>query len=305
MIKGEKKLIDFLEKHMVLLAVLFMSALALYLRRQNIWFYTDDYIYYFDMHDNNIQTPLYYLLVRGTEYSTMSPLHAIKWIGGLADFGVAALGVLLCGNIYSLKDSMNQKRGNYEQIKLLLLYAALLFAPVVYLRGCVWAQIDSFAFLLLLAAAYVWDCVGKKGIVVAAIFAGVGAALYAPFVPLVIWYCLCVKKEDKLAKYLWVAVLAVVVVLEVTVCGMVGMTWQQGLLSLIQWTTYHPHTGELYNSVGEWLWQLLMRWLYGIAVVSLLAAYRRRVPYMVVAVLQIVLEVCCGVALGWSQMKVW
>ena len=305
MIKWEKKLIEYLEKHMLLLAALFISALALYLRRQNIWYYTNDYIYYFDMHENHIQTPFYYLLVTLAGHSGMSPLHAIKWIGGLADFAVAILGVLFAGNIHSLKNSTNQKEGRYEQIKLLLLYAAMLFAPVIYLRGCVWAQIDALAFALLLAAVFVWDCFGKKGIVGAIILAGVGAALYAPFLLLVIWYCLCVKKEDGLAKYLWVAVLAVTAVLELVACGMTAMDWQQGLLSLIQWTTYHPHTGVLYNSVGEWLWQQILIWIYGASVVSLLAAYRRKLPYMVVAVLQIVLTVCCGVALGWSQMKVW
>ena len=91
MIKWESKLIGFLEKHMLLLAALLLSGIAFLMRRQNIWFYTEDYAYYFDMHPQNIQSALYFILMRMTGYVFDIPLHGIKWLAGLADFAVAIM----------------------------------------------------------------------------------------------------------------------------------------------------------------------------------------------------------------------
>lgn len=295
MIKWEKRIIDFLEKHMLFLTVLFISAIAFLLRRQNIWFYTEDYIFYFDGHDKNVQSALYYLLVKLVGYGFEIPLQGIKWLAGMADFAVAFLCVILC-----------KKQGNIsgkliiEKWKLLLLYAACLFAPVVYLRGCVWAQVDSMALALLLGGACAWEYSDKRGVVAAVILGAMGVALYPPFMLLAAWYCICVKnKEAVFAKYLWIMVAAVAVLLEILSAAAMGLPWKQGWLSFINWTTYHPHTGVVYKSPADWMWQQLLFFSYGTAVLGLIAAFRRKISVPVAIALQILLAICYSVALGW------
>ena len=89
MTKLEKKMIGWAQKHMLLLAALFLTALAFFIRRQNIWFYGTDYFYYFDMRRGNIQSMSYWLIVRLLGYVAYSPLHGVKWLAGLSDIGVA------------------------------------------------------------------------------------------------------------------------------------------------------------------------------------------------------------------------
>lgn len=301
MLKWEKKLIAFLEKHMVLLAALLVSLIALYLRRANIWYHTEDCFYYFDSHEGNIQSALYYLIVKLVSHGFDLPLHGVKWIAGLADFGVAFLAVLICAG----GPGKLLTKGTDDKIKLLALYAACLFVPTIYVRGCVWAQVDSVAMVLLLAAVCCKEYLGCKGkmpaMVSAVILAAIGAAMYPPFMLLIVLYCLYDKSENScVVKYLWLAVAVIAVVIECLSSFAIGITWQSGMQSFIRWTTWHPLSGVRYTEVGEWMWQQLLLFAYSASVISLLAAFRKKMPYWLGIVVQLITMLCFSVALGWQ-----
>ncbi len=310
MLKWEKRLIEFLEKHMLILAVLLVSVIALYLRRGNIWYHTEDCVSYFDSHEGNIQSALYYLLVWLAGFLFELPLHGIKWIAGLADFGVASLAVCLCmakpGALLE-EGNLLQKTGRLipdnttAKIKLVALYTVCLFAPTIYVRGCVWAQIDSLAMFFLLGAVCFKEYLGKKGLVPAVALAAIGVALYPPFMLFVILYCLFAENgEAPCVKYLWLVIGVIAVVLELVSGLAIGISWQSGMQSFIRWTTWHPLTGLRYTEVGTWMWHQLLMFAYGMAVISLPCAFRKKIPYMFAIAVHLITMICFSVALGWQ-----
>lgn len=318
MTKIEKKLIAFVEKNIILIAALLVTGVAFLVRRQSIWYHSQDYIYYFDSHEGNIQSAVYALVVRLLSYGFDIPLHGVKWLAAAADFGVAAFCVLLC------RQEMRMQGGVftvYDKMKLLLLYAGCLFAPVLYLRGSVWAQVDSVAYAFILGALCLYRGVicryagnqaaesqkiasqgaqKRKSVITAAavgavLLAGAGVALYpCAIVAVTAYFCYEYYQKRYPGKQFAVALTAV------TGCALV---WNGicggGVQSFFGWITYHPYTGEIYDSVADWLWNMLILGGYGLALFSGLAAFRKKIPYALAVAVQAVITVCYGSALGW------
>ena len=97
MLKIEKKLILWVEKHMLWLLVLLAAVMGLYLRKIAVWWGAPDINSYFDSHAGNIQSAFYYLLVQLSQYLPLLPLHSVKWLAGMADYIVAALCFVAVG----------------------------------------------------------------------------------------------------------------------------------------------------------------------------------------------------------------
>lgn len=307
MTKIEKKLITFVEKNIILIAALLVMGLAFLVRRQSIWYHSQDYIHYFDSHEGNIQSAAYYLVVRLLSYGYDIPMHGVKWLAAVADFGVAAFCVLLC------RLEMRMQGGaftSYDKIKLLLLYAGCLFAPALYLRGSVWAQIDSVSFALLLGALCLYrgvikqavnkqavakQTVGKAAAIGAVLLAGAGVALYpCAIVAVAAYFCYEYYYKKCSGKQFAIALTAV------TGCALVcNGICGGGVQSFFGWITYHPYTGEIYDNVADWLWNMLILGGYGLALFSGLAAFRKKLPYALAVAVQVVITVCYGSALGW------
>lgn len=284
MTKLEKKLIDWAQKHMLLLAALFLTALAFFIRRQNIWFYGTDYSYYFDMHRGNIQSMSYWLIVRLLGYVAYSPLHGVKWLAGISDIGVAFFAVVFL-------------RKYMEKLPLLLVYAACLFSPVIYLSGCVLARIDSLAALSLMAGACL---IQQNKHYPAMVLMGIGMAIQPIFaLPVVVGYVVCGREKQESHRYLWIGAMVIALVIEVVCSIALQEKWWRGILSFFQWLMYHPYTGDAYASAGEWLWQVLLMSGYGLALGSILAAFRKKIPFVGAILLQFIICICYGVVQGW------
>lgn len=307
MTKIEKKLITFVEKNIILIAALLVMGLAFLVRRQSIWYHSQDYIHYFDSHEGNIQSAAYYLVVRLLSYGYDIPMHGVKWLAAVADFGVAAFCVLLCRQEMRIQGSAFT---SYDKIKLLLLYAGCLFAPALYLRGSVWAQIDSVSFALLLGALCLYrgvakqaankqavakQTVGKAAAIGAVLLAGAGVALYpCAIVAVAAYFCYEYYNKECSGKQFAIALTAV------TGCALVcNGICGGGVQSFFGWITYHPYTGEIYDNVADWLWNMLILGGYGLALFSGLAAFRKKLPYALAVAVQVVITVCYGSLLGW------
>ncbi len=265
MLKIERKVIEFIEKHMLLLAFLIVSVLALYIRRHVIWWSPEDVSSAFDYHGNHVQSTTYYLLVRMTEYIPMLPLHSIKWIAGLADFGVAGMCVLLLGN---LKENTMKK---------LLCFIACIMSPLVFLRGAAFAQIDSLAMFFMLCALFLW----KKKKSVIAILAGIlGTGLYPGYLALVVLFFFFDKEDGKNRAWILSGIVIGGSILLQGLCGVaLGDTFQAGVFSSLNWTSYNPSTGILFASPVEWLTQMISYFGYAIAIVLGFAAYHKKISY--------------------------
>ena len=124
MLKIEKKLLLWTEKHMFLLMAVLGAAVALYLRRTAIWWSSPEVVYYFDGHGNNIQSSFYFLVIQLFQHLPILPLHGIKWLAGLADY-VAAVQKRQ-GLYVSCIEEIAYKRGFIDREQLTALAQPLL-----------------------------------------------------------------------------------------------------------------------------------------------------------------------------------
>lgn len=267
-LKIEKKALEWAEKHMYQLTVLLVCILALYMRRSAIWWTSPDVGYYFDRHGNHTQSSFYYVLVTLAQYLPMLPLHVMKWLYSLADLGVIVLGVLVIDRDW--------KKLSLKKTLFLILF---ILSPVAYLRGAVWAQPDSLAFGLILAAYLMWNRGWRKR---AMILAVLGIAIYPCFILLVVGY-LWLSDRDGDGK-VWICftvLLAGVLAVQGLSGALLGDTWQEGIRTCFRWMAYEPYTGVLYKKNGmDWILQIINVCGYGAAMTSALLAYRRRMSYM-------------------------
>lgn len=279
--KLEKKILLWVEKNMFLLILLLALALGLYLRRTAIWWGSPDINYYFDIHENNIQSSFYYLLLVLVQHLPLLPLHSVKWLAVLADYVVAALCFVAVGG-------HREKLG----VKNTFLVVVCILSPLVFLRGACWGQIDSLAFAFLLGGYLLWEK-GKKaaGMVLAAL----GAALYPCFFLLVLGWWLYRGKERQGKDGLYLGAFVVILcLLEGASALLLGNSWQNGLLSCIRWMSFDPYEGIVYREALPWIKQMVNLLGYGAAMVSGIAVCRRKIPYAAVLMIHLAVLLTYG-----------
>ena len=283
MLKIEKKLIEFVEKYMLVLQLLLVSAIALYVRRIPIWWNTDTVMEYFNFHENCVQSYLYYLLVRGVQYLPMLPLHSIKWIAIIGDFGTAVLCLLLVRE--------KQKENSLLQV---FCFTICLFSPVMFLRGVGWAQIDSFAVMLFLLG---WLLREKERNITAGLFLLLSAMLYPCMIVFVLWLLMGEAKREHTGREGLVSLIFMIVWL--FSCGLMaiplGKSFFDGLLNCFAWLTYHPVTGKCFETGLEWLTEMLIALgLPGSVMGGLALARQRRGSFGMMTATQFLLAVLYG-----------
>lgn len=258
----ERLLLNLLEKHMLFFALLMVSLLALYLRKVAVWWNHENILAHFDHHANHTESSFYYLLLKTAEYLPILPLHSIKWLGGLSDFALAFVCAKIAGGKSSLKQS--------------ILYMICLFSPVVFLRGIVWAQPDSTALFLLLTAYFLYEKYGQRrnrGLsCLCVLLAGTGIAITPCLLVVLLIYL--AGHTRKQAAPLTAAVIAAAILLQTVSALLLKQHWTEGFVSALRFGTYHPLTGALFESPGEWLIQMLILFGLPVSVISLLYAAR-------------------------------
>ncbi len=239
MLKIEKKLIDFVEKHMLLLMLLLVSLLALYIRRIPIWWNAEDVVAFYDIHDNGTQSYLFHLLVRAVQFLPLLPIHSIKWISVLGDFAVA----VLCA-------WMVRETAKTNAVKWTFSYVMCIFSPVLILRGVSWAQIDSVAVALFLMGWILAERKKNAGAAVLLLFSAVLYPCMMIFAAVLLWTM--AKEKDTKSRIL----LFNVPVIWLLCCGLTaipvlsdvpaGQAFLSGLESSVAWVIYNPVTGRTF-----------------------------------------------------------
>ena len=284
MLKIERRIIELVERHLYLLCVLLLSCLALYLRRTAVWWNYSSVASYFDMHENYTQTPVYFLVVRLVQYLPFLPLHSIKYIAAMSDFGVAVFIVHLLG-----RDADARKK--------LIFFTVFLFSPVLFLRGIIWAQPDSLGILLLLFGYALQGGEQKNGrvSVFLAFLAVIGAISLCPCLLLIVLFYLWHKKETQQA--FWMRAAAIIaggLSVQMISALLLGENWTNGLYSITRFLTYHPESGMRYQDAAEWLLQMIYLYCPAAAVITALAAARHRISYGWTIGIQIVASALYG-----------
>ena len=266
----EQRLISFLEKHMLLLSVLLISLLALYLRKIAVWWNHPGIVSHFDYHANHTESSLFYLLLKLAEYIPILPLHSFKWLGGLSDFLLAALCAAIAGRQNSLKKT--------------LLYLLCLFSPVVFLRGIIQAMPDSTAMCLLLSgylisykkedqSACVAPGMSSVRCLLSVILTAFGIALQPGLLLVVTGFFLICHNEDKplpLCRLYHTCLLAFLI--QGISAVLLGFSPLDGFYSQLRFGTFHPVTGDLFATPGDWFTKQLILQGLPLSVISFLYA---------------------------------
>ena len=188
MTKIEKKLLDFLAAHRILLGYVVVTALNLLLRKIAVWWTVDGVEYYFDGHAHMIQGQLWWLLMRFGMNFPILPVHFMKWVAVVGDFAMAAVGAMAL----SKSGGVDGKKSSGSPEKGLVFYAVVLIMPFTLLRGIVWSMTDSLGIACFLWA-YVYGRERKSGI--AEISAYVVGVLCCP--ALILPLCIELGKRHK------------------------------------------------------------------------------------------------------------
>ncbi len=144
--KGEQKVLGFIENHLLLIAMFAVTVLALFIRytlRDNVS--GDAYYYLLPWYDTikaggfkSLSRPvgnyglLYQFCITLFTVIPIKPLYAYKLFSVIFDFLLAALAMHII---------MKNETSNRE-IKGVLIYAAVLLSPIVFLNSAYWAQCD-------------------------------------------------------------------------------------------------------------------------------------------------------------------
>lgn len=275
MLKIEKKLLSWVEKHMFLLMALLVAVVSLYLKKIAVWWISPDVNYYFDNHANSIQSAFYNVLVLLVQHVPMLPLHSIKWIAGIADYVVAVLCFIAV-----------QGHREKHKLKCTFYFVVCMMSPIVYLRGICWGQPDAVAFAFLIGAYLLWE---KDKKAIAMILAVIGVALYPCLVLFALGWIVYRCKETPGKDWIYAGILLLGGVLVQGVCGVIlGNSWTEGIMSGFHWTTYNPYTGVEFKEPLLWMKQMVNLFGYGVAMVSGIAAYRHKISYVMTLIIHLI-----------------
>lgn len=279
---------------MLLIAGIIITLLALELRRRVIWFHTDDFVSYFDQHENCIQTPFYYSIVKFLGYITEIPYHGMKWLSVVADIAVAACSIFILG-----------KSG--EEMQKFILYTACLLGPVFFIRGSVWAREDAIATAFILIAYWMMKSYGNKKnkkryiwMAVSVLLTGLGIAFY-PFSTLLVILLNIYGEGEKSRVRTYVCIISVAIAICVNIITgqQQGLVCGQSIYAMFRFLSYDPVSGQKYASAVVWLYHLFLLSGYSISLVTVWGAYRKKISVYVPIIIQFAVMICYGTALGW------
>lgn len=223
--KIEKKILDFITRHLDVLFIIAITIFSLIIRFMFRNFVSNDYSYYtknwmLELHNNggiyalknvigNYNQPYLFLLVLLT-YLPIKSLYSIKILSIIFDYGMSLAAVLLVNNLFK----------NKKEVKLyrVLTYAIIIMIPTIILNSSAWGQCDSIytMFALLSLAFLVKDEYMKSFI-----FLGVSFAFKLQFIFLLPLYVILYFKEKKFSiiNFLWLPIVNIVLCLPSILMG--------------------------------------------------------------------------------------
>lgn len=172
MLKFEKKLIEWLNRHMIFIALVFVILAAGWMRLAGRNFIGTDYHYSLYDIPGNCSSVLYRLMIRlfmKTDYVVV----LVKLLAYAGDFGVALLTFLL----------VHKENQRITDLRTFLTVTACLLSPVVLIYGIGGMEIDSVCMCFLLLGLWLYK---KAGFLPAVLLMMPGAFLYTAYWPVVI-----------------------------------------------------------------------------------------------------------------------
>ncbi len=268
MTKFEKKILDWLKDHRVVLAYLVITVLNLYLRKVAVWWNSEGIECYYDGHSHMVQGQLWWLIMRLGMLFPILPVHFMKWVATVGDFAMAGIGAVLISrsawNVSEKKTGKTPGRGlgkktvENSSVRGLAFYAVVLIMPFTLMRGIVWGLTDSLGIACVLLWTLLFKAHGRsksgKCALAARTLAYVLALLFSPV--LIIPFCIegivaCYKKESKKAGVIACSILCTAVV--AGVLGIInGFGFAEGLLGQVNFIKFEALSGVVFADMKVW-----------------------------------------------------
>ncbi|MGN0412227.1 MAG: hypothetical protein ACI4FV_04260, partial [Lachnospiraceae bacterium] len=263
--KVENTVIDFVNRHLFLIAYILLTVMAVWVRKPMIECMSPDYLPNLIEVEGNHHTTFYmtimWFLTSCIEHIPFLQEKTLFFLVKLLCIGGDILAAMLMAHVCKM---MSGER--YKQEKGLIAYLLMLFLPSVFLNGVIWGHLDSLAVSLLLIAFIIQ----KKGHDMAAyIVLGFAWTLLGHYIIVIILSYACSrmdkdKKELNLGSGLPIAVLTGVLV---SFLGMFcGYSMMQCMQKLFLWGM--PETWMLYPFVNLLIFGCLrdVKWIPVMAV---------------------------------------
>lgn len=278
MFKWERKIIEFIDKRLPLLACLIVTLFAFYMRRAGYWYSSFDLqSHFYPELPTYLHTPFYTLFIRMLPAISITPVLQVKILVCLFDLAVAL------GAVRLLKETGK----SCDPATLAACFTLLLISPLTIESGLLWVHVDS-----LCMSAFLWAMVlyGRSYTVPAGILAGMGAALLSQYTLLLLFPVLCAsKKHRKQPGILFLGVSLITgLILNAVAIGVLNMNLREGLFGLINWLIISPENGRAFSGLVPWIKAMPAYLGYMVGTLSLFIAFwkpKYRVPAAVIHVL--------------------
>lgn len=289
MLKVEKKFIEWINRHMAAIALVFVVLAAMWIRAAGRNFVGIDY--HFSLYDipGNCNSYIYRTLVslimpRWSEYVIV----LLKFLTYLGDFGVALLSLFL----------LRDKGGTLSGLQVFLVSTACLLAPVSLIYSVTGMEIDSVCMCFMLLGMLLY----QSGRILPAVpVMALAAFLYPAYWPVVIafdiFFAVQQAKQSSFSKSAAASQVFMLVLLAFSVFlenkGMAG-GYYWGKLFVTD-----PNSGAGYVGFGLWLLGMCRIYGYCFAMLTLIFSFRRRrlrIPALVLQLLVLML-------VGWYQTR--
>lgn len=285
MLQLEKKIIEWINHHIIHIAILFVIFAAAWMRFAGINYIGNDFHYSLYDIPGNCNSFFYRTFVNilmQTDYA----ITVLKLMAYIADFGVAALTLYLFWH----------KNQSFVALRTFLILSMFLLSPVVLLYSVAGMKADSICMCLFLIGLILvqhkrW-CLSVCFLLVAALF----YPIYWPIITIVFLYMLILAKrtqEITIYTYLSIALFIAGLLLSILAENMLSSdNYFWGKCFII-----NSATETTYSNPIRWLESMFILYGYFFASGSLLLAIKRksmRIPALLIQILVVML-------VGWKM----
>lgn len=289
MLKIEKKFVEWINRYMVPIAIVFVFLAAGWIRMAGRNYIGVDY--HFSLYDiaGNCNSYIYrtfvdFIMARWTD----SAIDFLKFLAYLGDYGVALLTLFL----------LRGRQQALSGLHVFLMTTVCLLSPVSLIYSVSGMKIDSVCMCFLLMGLLLY----QRGLICPALsIMSLSAFLYPAYWPIVIAFGICLairqKRQTGLDKFMLVSlfVLAGLMVFSLflenrDIEG--GYYW--GKLFVVD-----PNRGDGYVGFGSWLLSMCRIYGYCFAMLTLILSFK----YRKLRIPALVLQLMVLMLVGWYQTK--
>lgn len=289
MLKTEKNIIDWINRHMVHIALVFVFLAAGWMRAAGRNYIGIDY--HFSLYDipGNCNSYIYrliagLLMAKWQDFA----ISLLKFWSYLGDFGVALLALLL----------LRGKQQMLEGLQIFLVTAACLLSPVSLIYSVGGMKIDSVCMCFLLTGLLLY----QRGQIAPALpVMSLSAFLYPAYWPIVITFGISMtiqqKRQKGFGKYTLTSLFVLIILLIFSlflenrdIAG--GYFWGKIFVT-------DPNSGTYYADIAHWLLSMCRIYGYCFAMLALLFSFKHRKLRLPALILQLAVLML----VGWYQTR--